>query len=386
MKPEKFGDHRHHLFFGYYDVSPLNHDDSILLASRVPLGKRSSQPINRMEIGYYDRSQGGDRFIAISHTQTWCWQQGCRLQWYPLDGLGRDRTVIYNTVVNGRYGCRIRDIDTRKMIREYQWPVYAVSPDGRYGFFLNFSRLGRLRPGYGYSVLPDETAGRNMPDRDGIWRLDMHTGKAERLFSIRDITRFEPLESMAGAEHYFNHICVNPDSSRFFFFHVWLHHGKRHTRLITCNMDGSDRFALVNEGHISHYTWKSSHEILCFSSHARTGMHYHLYRDRCDTPEVFAPGLLTEDGHPSFSPDRRFFLTDTYPDRYGDRRLLLYNVQKREVIQLARFFSPFRFTGEFRCDLHPRWSPSGQLIVIDSAHEGHRAMYVIKRPNEQGGS
>jgi hypothetical protein len=47
-------------------------------------------------------------------------------------------------------------------------------------------------------------------------------------------------------------------------------------------------------------------------------------------------------------------------------------------IDLGQFLSPPGYTGEWRCDLHPRFSPDGKKVVIDSTHEGNgRQMYLI---------
>ena len=91
--------------------------------------------------------------------------------------------------------------------------------------------------------------------------------------------------------------------------------------------------------------------------------------------------MLTEDGHCSFSPDRRWVLNDTYPDTYGMRTLMLYRWRDGKRIDLARLYSPKeRWWGEIRCDLHPRWSRDGNRICVDSVHNGERQMYLIDIP------
>jgi hypothetical protein len=47
-------------------------------------------------------------------------------------------------------------------------------------------------------------------------------------------------------------------------------------------------------------------------------------------------------------------------------------------IDLGQFLSPPQYTGEWRCDLHPRFSPDGKKVIIDSTHEWiGRQMYLI---------
>ena len=70
-------------------------------------------------------------------------------------------------------------------------------------------------------------------------------------------------------------------------------------------------------------------------------------------------------------------MTDTYPDKEGYRKLMVYNVDIDELILLGRFYSLPELKGEIRCDLHPRWSRDGKQICIDSTHEGDRQMYVL---------
>ena len=86
-----------------------------------------------------------------------------------------DRLVLYNRTVDGHYGAVVQDVEPGMVVRHYRRPIYAVSPDGKWAISLNFSRIQRLRPGYGYAVLPDETADDPLPSQDGLWRVNMGT-------------------------------------------------------------------------------------------------------------------------------------------------------------------------------------------------------------------
>ena len=369
-----FTDDLNHVFFGYYDVSPFSHDDSFLLAMHVPAKNISASSDPSISVGYYDLREKNPPFFQIGETTTWCWQQGCRLQWFPEKN---HQAVLYNRLVEGQYGCVIQHLHSKKIKKSFKRPIYSVSKDGNWGLSLNFFRLQRLRPGYGYVNSADNTLGELAPENDGIWLIDMNNGNEKLLFSVHDITELEPFASMDGAEHYFNHILFNPDGSRFMFFHVWLKSGRRYTRLITCNINGEDRYALVNEGHVSHYNWKSEGELLAFSTHKETGMNYHLYRDKSKDRQVIGKGQLIGDGHPSYSPDKSLILTDTYHDEYRDQHLMVYKVSSQKLYTIGSFYSPLEFAGEKRCDLHPRWSSSGRYICIDTPYKGRRSMHLI---------
>ncbi len=374
MKVRKFMDDKKQVFFGYYDVTPFSSDSRLLLALHAPVTNVTQKPETEVIVGYYNLTDDKTTFTEIGRTTTWCWQQGCRLQWYPYED---SHHVLYNRLIDSYYGCVIQDIQSKKIIKSFKRPIYAISNNGRWGLSLNFSRLQRLRPGYGYDNLPDETMGRQIPENDGVWRIDMVSGKEDFLFSIADIAKLEPLDSMAGAEHYFNHLLFNPAGTRFMLIHLWAKGKKKFGRHITCDIEGSDKKVLNNEGHASHYVWKSNDELLVFSTHADAGTNYYLYTDKTNSKRIIGKSILKQDGHPSFSPDGAMLLLDTYPDKFREQKLFVYTVDNGEIINLGSYYSPFKFRGETRCDLHPRWSPCGKYICFDSAHGGKRAMYVI---------
>ncbi len=96
--------------------------------------------------------------------------------------------------------------------------------------------------------------------------------------------------------------------------------------------------------------------------------------------EVVGEELFDSDGHCSFRPgDGRWMLTDGYP-RPGNetRSLILYDRGTETRFELGSFQSPLaeQHPGDIRCDLHPRWDASGQMISFDSIHEGFRGVYL----------
>ena len=71
-------------------------------------------------------------------------------------------------------------------------------------------------------------------------------------------------------------------------------------------------------------------------------------------------------------------MNDTYPDREKrEQHVYLYETASGKRIPLADLHSPPEYTGEWRCDTHPRFSPDGKKVVVDSAHNGGRQLYLI---------
>ena len=128
---------------------------------------------------------------------------------------------------------------------------------------------------------------------------------------------------------------------------------------------------------VSHYDWRDPTHILAWARQNDVGDRFFLFTDQSDEREVVGEGVLTTDGHCSYSPDRRWILTDTYPRAERLRTLILYRVEDGLRMDVGSFFAPPELDGEIRCDLHPRWDRVGRHICFDSAHEGTRQIYVV---------
>lgn len=100
-----------------------------------------------------------------------------------------------------------------------------------------------------------------------------------------------------------------------------------------------------------------------------------LMRDQTHKYEHVMTELIM-DGHPSFSPNRKKIVTDSYPNRSRIASVYLVN-EKNNIKTIAKVFAPFKYDNDVRCDLHPRWNRAGDKICIDSVFEGKRGLYQL---------
>ena len=56
---------------------------------------------------------------------------------------------------------------------------------------------------------------------------------------------------------------------------------------------------------------------------------------------------------------------------------MLYKPTEDLLLTMGRFYADPNINGEFRCDLHPRWSRDGKRLCFDSIHEGSRQVYAL---------
>lgn len=359
-------------YYGYYDKSPWDVSDRYIIALKVKRAYKSVAPKESGELVLID-TVNGNKVITVATVNSWNVQQGCMAQWLGPDFRSR---IIYNDFRNGKYCSVIFNIDNMKEEKELPLPVYDVAKDGSFALSLDFSRLHRLRPGYGYSNLLEETKNELCPNKTCIWKIDISSGKITSLLKYTDLESFESNESMKGAEHKVNHLMISPNGKRFMVLHRWFKNGRKHTRLVTVNVDCTDMYNLSDDVFVSHCYWKNDEEILSFLRKKNTGDHYYLMKDKTQEYKMHWPQLNT-DGHCSYSPDGKYIITDTYPNRKRIASVYLCKEEDNKPICIASVFSPFKYDNDCRCDLHPRWNNKGDKICIDSVHDGKRGIYVI---------
>lgn len=362
-------------WFGYYDKLEFDPTGRYALGMEVTFEHRSPTPSDVISIGMVDLKDG-DRWVELGQSRAWCWQQGCMLQWRPKS----KGEIMWNDQQANRFVCHILDVQSGKK-RTLSHAFYAVSPDGRTAVTPDFRRIQDMRPGYGYAGLPDPHAGDLAPKDTGIFRLDIETGKQDLIISLADIARLGRIPgNPKDAKHYFNHLLFNTDGSRFIFLHRWRVKGQSGfgTRMLTARPDGTDIHVVDDYGRTSHFIWRDERHILAWAWHPSHENAFYLYKDGTKNVEVVGKAVMPQNGHCSYLPGNEWILNDTYPDRERKQHVYLYNVATGKKVPLGSFYLPPQYKGEWRCDTHPRFSPDGRSVVIDSAHGGDgRQMYLI---------
>jgi len=368
---------RHH-WFGYYDKLQFDPTSRYVLGMEVSFEHRSPAADDVIKIGMVDL-EDNDRWIELGQSTAWCWQQGCMLQWLP----GSKTKVLWNDRVGNRFVCRILDVRTKES-RVIPHPIYSVSPDGKWAVVPDFRRLNDVRPGYGYTGLKDPYADELAPKETGIFAIDLETGHSRLIISLADIARLGVIPNKKPSiKHYFNHLLFSPDGTRFIALHRWRYpDGSRLTRLITARRDGSDIRLVIPNGFASHFIWRDSKHILSQSRNWLGNSNWgdFLFEDQQGGKvEDIGRGILDPSGHLSYLPGNEWILNDTYPK--GKKRIQtphLYHVQTGRRIDLGHFHLPKIYTGEWRVDTHPRFSPNARYVCIDSPHENEgRQLHLI---------
>lgn len=369
-------------FFGYYDKSPWDATGRYMLCMRAKDTWSEPDPIGEADVLLFD-SHDGNAFRVIAKTHTWNVQQGSMAQW-----LGPDYSshIIYNDLRDGKYCSVVLDVfnGTERVL---PMPVYTVSADGKTALSLDFSRLHSLRLGYGYAALPEKTKGIALPDETCIWRMNIESGEVTPLLKYTDFAKFQPRPEMLveGSVHKVNHLMLSPNGKRFMVLYRWFVGQRKYTRLITCNVDGTDMYVLSDDDMVSHCYWKNEDEIIAFENKHHGGAGFYLMKDKTQEYTHIWP-QLSNDGHPSYCPtDNSLVVFDTYPSRSRVQEVKLGrddDTKGDSVKVIARVFSPFKYDNDTRCDLHPRWSRDGKKVCFDSVFEGHRGLYVVNVEDE----
>lgn len=410
-------------WFGYYNYDPLNYNQTKMLCNRAQKDGVAPEKGDVIELGYYDIPSGEWHYIGES--DSWNWQQGAMIQWIP--GKGNEKSVIYNTSKNGRLISIIKDVEKGET-RELNWPIYVVTPDGKKSIAVDLERSYWCRAYHYQSVANQELEG-NIIESDGIFEVDLQNNTRKRIVSIRDVLNLEPIPEFPKLKHWFEHIMINQDGTKFCFLHRFspeYNVNAYQTRLLVADIDGSNLQIISGWDKVdwSHFGWNKNDFAIytvpnngmgmiyktmgnnaskefnlktfafkCASilvhmlpasvrKKMKGGKSYYQYYTLQDDGKYALTKLIEKpylniDGHPSFTNDGKYMVTDTYPDEHNYQHLIIHNIETGNGVVVADLYAYYNHTPA-TCDLHPKLSKNNNYVVVDSAFNDKHHMVMFK--------
>lgn len=362
---------KHH-FYGYYGIEAWDSSFRYHLALETDFHEHRPTVEDVASVGLIDRET--QTFIPYASTSAFNLQQGSMMHWIDV-GFGSEFT--FNDWENDLLVSRTINFQTRET-RTIRGAIAALSPTQPVALGLNFARMAHCRAVVGYANEMDIDSLQPHPADDGLFLLDLRDGCSNLILSVADVIRASQDMNIPDGLAWFNHVLFNPDGTRVLFFCRIRNGNGFLSSLWTVNPDGSNLACQIPFGNkVSHFDWRDEHRVL-ISSDITGEMQFLELTDGKGDFKPFGTGILPQDGHASFSPDRNWLVCDTYPNNPQRlAELMLYDIKHKKKIGLGQFYSEAMFTGDIRCDLHPRWSSDGRLLTFDSVHEDSRQIYLV---------
>ncbi|MBQ4629616.1 MAG: hypothetical protein IJB70_01310 [Clostridia bacterium] len=359
-------------YFGYYDLKAYDDDDRYHLCNIIDFENRLQTADDVMELGVIEIETGN--YEKIDTTKAWSFQQAAMLQW---SGAEKD-VVFYNVFENGEYMTAKKNIRTGS--KSYSPICASIAQNGKVGVGINFPRIYDYRPGYGYSCTKDKNFDVLQPKDDGVFLVDIEKGTQKLLLSYEEMVAKTGARGLENQKFVVNHITMSPNGDKFMML---LRNfaglgGQLGTFLIVSDLEGNMK-CLTPMVVYSHYHWKNNSELLGYCEvFGIRGM----WTVNVDTgewsllPKEDWPG---KDIHCLYSPDRRFFIGDNYPEDDGYRTIKIYDTKTNTTDIVVNSYSPWSLYGntDLRCDLHNRWNTKGNKISFDTVQNGKREIWEV---------
>jgi hypothetical protein len=378
---------KHH-FFGYIgqcQTIPWNASGRYVLGLEIDRIDRLPTPEEFATVILVDTHHGNE-IIRLDKCHAWNPQQGTMFYWNPLKP---ETQFFFNDrdIKTGKVFTVLYDIEEKKRVHEYKFddtPIgnSGVAADGSAFLAINYGRLARLRLVTGYPQALDWSKDEIAPENDGIFIVDIKTGKKRLLVSYRqlekELKKHKPELNHTGL--FINHTLWNRDSDRVYFFvrggwsNTMRDKGDRVNTPCSIHADGTG--LTLHEQFIGgHPEWDENNILI-----GREGdkqIYYDLEKKKIvgqiGTPEMFPQ----PEGDISLSPSGEWFVNG-----YGDKKTNknYYAVYRRSdgAFVRSKGIDKGAYSGDIRIDAAPRWNRTNDAILIPGLAENKtRQMFIL---------
>ncbi len=377
---------KHHLFgyIGQCQTIPWNSTGQYVLGMEIDRIDRMPKPNDAATIILID-TWDKNKIIPVDKTHAWNPQQGTMFYWNPNKP---ESQFFFNDrdVETGKVYTVIYDINKKKRVKEYRFedtPIGngGVAADGSTWLGINYGRLARLRLVTGYPEALDWSKDEVAPKNDGIFVVDIKTGKKRLLVSYdqldKKIRELKPDMQHSGL--FINHTLLNRDADRVYFFarSGWSDRTEERNNVpFTIRIDGTG--LTMHEMHIGgHPEWGKGNLMIgsVEDDEVKKQIFYNV-----DTKEIVGqlgnPDLFPKpEGDISLAPDG-----DWFANGYGKNGKNYYTVYRQSDGAFAKSegIDKGEYSGDIRIDPAPRWNRTNDAILVPGISEnGTRQIFMI---------
>ena len=394
-------------FFGYYDHQPFSNDMKYFVCHQLKKNTKIKSTIkthhdsfNKINLNLYKFENNKIKFLkTLCESKFFNFQQGIRPIWINNDEL------IFNSIKNNTLVATKYNLKTNSFIN-YDFPVQEILIEdnveeklledvkGPMLLSIDYKKLDYINKDYGYG-LNKESIHQKLYTHHGIIGHDLNSNTEKFHLDIKRIHQLSKNKDIPIEDCEINHLhqfrkkelgsrVLCTKNSFAFIYRSKSYNGFSELFYYVVGIDKLKR--LYSGNLISHYCFINIDTFFAYLEHDNKNGFYEI---ECLKDRIFIRKQILKkkddnsgDGHPSISPNRKWIVYDNYPNKSREIHLFITETKLSDQnynrkILLGKFLSPIKFNGYNRCDLHPRWSPDGKYISIDSTHEGYRKTYLI---------
>ncbi len=365
-----FGD-KHH-FFGYIGQSltiPWNASQRYIVALESDFHDHMPRPKDAARVIIID-TENDCKIEYLDETRGWNIQQGTMLYWNPE--APETQFIFNDRDSDGKVFAVLYDTEERKRIREFKFadtPIGngGVAPGGGYFLGINYARMARLRSVTGYPEAHDWTVGELAPKDDGIFLVNINTGKKELLVSFFQLAEYLGNDDAA---FYINHTLWNRESERIYFYA----RGRIGDSAMKINKPFSmlrDGSQLTNHDYIGgHPEWGVGDTVIG----ARGGRQvlYDVVQRKAVGEIGNAEIWKKAGGDISLSPNAKMFVNGSAGNKY-----IVYRIRDGEYVESKKFSRGDFSSGDLRIDPAPRWNRKSNAILVSQWVDDARQLFII---------
>ena len=378
-------------FFGYVGhggTIPWNASERYIVGLRANFHDRMPKPDDAAEIVLID-TRNKFRVEVVDHTLAWNLQQGTMLFWIPDAAESRflfndkdsETGVVFSVLYDIREGRRVREF----RFGNESIANGGVSPARDEFAGINYGKITRSREVISYPGAFDHTADENPanPDSDGLFRIDIKTGKRQLLVSYAQLSDLildtEKNRARLGDPDkypiYVHHTMWSRDGQWIFF----LVRGKQNKRPDQSCVVRRDGTGLRKVPYAGHPEWSAKNELILGSSKQEHAGAFNLWDVGAGkwSGTIGGRGVFpdTIDDN-ALSPDTKWYVGS---QKRGDKCFYTFY----RFADGHSFESPPVPTkaggGTVRIDPAPRWNRTSDTILAPGlAEDGTRQLFLVR--------